>query len=61
VMPREIEWQPWFAWYPVFVEDSGCIRWLRFVWRRKQFIGPRCAQIADIDLMIWEWRDRVSV
>jgi hypothetical protein len=27
-----VEWHPWFAWYPVLVDD-GYPCWLRWIWR----------------------------
>lgn len=26
-------WRPWFAWYPVKIEDTGETVWLEWVWR----------------------------
>jgi hypothetical protein len=55
-MPREIEWHPHFAWLPVLTED-GKWAWLRWVERRKWWVGPRTTKIGDPDLMVWHYRD----
>ena len=32
--PRpETYWKPWFAWFPVRIEDTGEWVWLEWIWR----------------------------
>jgi len=54
-MPREIEANRWFAWRPVLTADDGGRAWLSWVWRRKEFYGPRTARVGDLDFMRWEY------
>lgn len=42
VLPEKVDWHRWFAWYPVYCEDSR-FRWLetveRKVWACDEFWG----------------------
>jgi hypothetical protein len=38
--PRpETYWNPWFAWHPVTIEDTGETVWLEWVWRHVDVYG----------------------
>jgi hypothetical protein len=52
---REIDGVEWRAWFPVILSDTGRWTWLRVVWARKEFLGPRTAKHGDLDLMIWRY------
>ncbi len=54
-MAREIDWQPYYAWWPTVLED-GSFAWLRWIERRKWWIGPRTTATGDPDLMRWHYR-----
>lgn len=32
-------WKPWFAWYPVVIEDTAETVWLEWIWRHVDFCG----------------------
>ena len=32
-------WNPWFAWHPVAIEDTGETVWLEWVWRHDRCYG----------------------
>lgn len=58
-MPREVEWHPYFAWWPTMLDDGGWA-WLRWVERRKWFLGPRTEALGDVELMQWRYRSARS-
>jgi hypothetical protein len=53
--PREIDWQPYFAWFPVLTDERN-FAWLRWVERRKWWMGRITMETGDPDLMIWCYR-----
>lgn len=34
-------WKPWFAWYPVKIEDTGETVWLEWIWRHREYYTVR--------------------
>lgn len=32
-------WQPWFAWHPVVIEDTGEKVWFEWIWRNVEQYG----------------------
>jgi len=50
-LQRDKQWHPWFAWYPVRINDDE-LTWLEIVDRRLDFLVPWCTN--------WEYRERSS-
>lgn len=46
--PRlETYWNPWFAWRPVQIEDTGQTVWLEWVWRHTDYYGAAGSTFAE--------------
>lgn len=56
-MSRQMDPHRWFAWHPVVLSDTGDWAWMRTVWRRKAFLGPRTEALGDPDFLIWYYYD----
>lgn len=41
-----MQWQPWFAWYPVRVGSHDC-RWLEYVERKAEWVGYACGLVRE--------------
>lgn len=51
-LPNYIVWHRWFAWYPVSVEEGGCV-WMEWVWRIKR-------PVQNYYIGGYEWRHKLS-
>lgn len=53
-----MEWHPWFAWYPVYIEDRGFV-WLKTVHRRGDYrwipYNGDWGGYTTSDCWVWFW------
>ena len=62
---RPTYWNPWFAWHPVQIEDTGETVWLEWIWRHvdvhgggmgEHFVVPRYRSDVHWNGANLEWR-----
>lgn len=56
-------WHPWFAWYPVRIDDTNTFAFLRTIWRRqahvyatREYLAKRPLEVSDLasgDFVYW--------